>query len=111
MSEEEFQNLKVEQGILVDFGNFPGKVITLLQKCILAQTEDSPRSAQVCTQSHEQACMLNLLSMAACRFQAVLSARTSDSVFKIVETNDFNQLPHITLAFRPGNDVAVKQVR
>lgn len=46
-----------------------------------------------------------------CRFQAVLSARGSDSIFKIVETNDFNQLPHITLAFRPGNDVAVKQVR
>ncbi|DBA71002.1 TPA: hypothetical protein ACH3X2_011436 [Trebouxia sp. C0005] len=85
VSEEEFQSLKIEQGILVDFGNFPGKVITLLQKCILAQTEDPPR------------------------FQAVLSATGSDSVFKIVETNDFNQLPHITLAFRPGNDIAVKQ--
>ena len=43
VSEEEFQSLKIEQGILVDFGNFPGKVITLLQKCILAQTEDPPR--------------------------------------------------------------------
>lgn len=31
------------------------------------------------------------------------------SVFKIVETNDFNQLPHITLAFRPGNDAAIKR--
>ncbi len=31
------------------------------------------------------------------------------SVFKIVETNDFNQLPHITLAFRPGNDATIKQ--
>ncbi len=29
-------------------------------------------------------------------------------MFKIVETNDFNQLPHITLAFRPGNDAAIK---
>ncbi|KAL3143105.1 hypothetical protein ABBQ38_003378 [Trebouxia sp. C0009 RCD-2024] len=85
VSEEEFQSLKVEQGILVDFGNFPGKVITLLQKCILAQSDETPR------------------------FQAVLSARGADSIFKIVETNDFNQLPHITLAFRPGNDVAVKQ--
>ena len=45
-----------------------------------------------------------------CRFQAVLSAKGGSSVFKIVETNDFKQLPHITLAFRPGNDVAVKQV-
>ena len=43
VSEEEFQSLKVEQGILVDFGNFPGKVITLLQKCILAQSDETPR--------------------------------------------------------------------
>ncbi|GFH24600.1 centriole protein, partial [Haematococcus lacustris] len=42
-------------------------------------------------------------------FQAVLSIRGSESLFKIVETNDFKQLPHITLAFRPGNDAAVKQ--
>jgi hypothetical protein len=39
----------------------------------------------------------------------VLNIRTSDSIFKFVETNDFKQLPHITLSFRPGNDFAVKQ--
>ncbi len=44
------------------------------------------------------------------RFQAVLTARGPESVFRIMETNDFKQLPHITLAFRPGNDAAVKQV-
>ena len=43
-----------------------------------------------------------------CRFQAILSIQEGVSVFKVVETNDFNQLPHITLAFRPGNDAAVK---
>lgn len=31
-------------------------------------------------------------------------------MFRIMEINDFKQLPHITLAFRPGNDAAVKQV-
>ena len=41
------------------------------------------------------------------RFQAILSIQEGVSEFKIVETNDFNQLPHITLAFRPGNDAAV----
>lgn len=46
-----------------------------------------------------------------CRFQAVLQARGADSVFKIVETNDFKQLAHIALAFRPGSDMAIKQVR
>ena len=44
------------------------------------------------------------------RFQAVLMARGTESLFRIVETNDFKQLPHITLAFRPGNDSTVKQV-
>ena len=55
VSEEEFQSLKIEQGILVDFGNFPGKVITLLQKCIHAQSEDPPR----CTVNlqHRQSCL------------------------------------------------------
>lgn len=38
----------------------------------------------------------------------MLLARDTTSTFKIVETNDFNQLPHITLSFRPGNDAAIK---
>lgn len=46
----------------------------------------------------------------ASRFQSVLAVRGSESLFRIVETNDFKQLPHITLAFRPGNDASVKQV-
>jgi spindle assembly abnormal protein 6 len=87
VSEEEFQSLKAEQGILVDFANFPGKIISLLEKCQSSQETDMPR------------------------FQAVLIIRPGESTFKIVETNDFKQLPHITLAFKPGNDFAVKQVR
>lgn len=39
----------------------------------------------------------------------MLSSRGGDSTFQIVETNDFKQLPHISLAFRPGNDASVKQ--
>ncbi|KXZ47486.1 hypothetical protein GPECTOR_35g924 [Gonium pectorale] len=85
VSEEDFQSLKNDQGILVDFASFPGKIISLLEKCIAAQPGDSPR------------------------FQAVMSVRGAESVFKIVEINDFKQLPHITLAFRPGNDSVVKQ--
>ncbi|MEW5299491.1 MAG: hypothetical protein WDW36_002505 [Sanguina aurantia] len=85
VSEEEFQSLKNEQGILVDFASFPGKIISLLERCTCVQPVDSPR------------------------FQSVLVVRGSESVFRIMETNDFKQLPHITLAFRPGNDAAVKQ--
>ncbi len=41
----------------------------------------------------------------------MLTVRGMESIFRIVETNDFKQLPHITLTFRPGNDAAIKQVR
>ncbi|KAK9867036.1 hypothetical protein WJX84_007443 [Apatococcus fuscideae] len=85
VTEEEFQCLKAEQGILVDFGHFPGKIISLLERCIECGDSETPR------------------------FQAVLQARGSDSIFKIVETNDFKQLAHIALAFRPGSDTAIKQ--
>lgn len=47
VSEEDFQSLKLEQGILVDFASFPGKIISLLEKCSTAQPADSPRSVSV----------------------------------------------------------------
>ncbi len=43
VSEEEFQGLKAEQGILVDFGSFPGKVVSLLQKCAAERAAQPPR--------------------------------------------------------------------
>jgi hypothetical protein len=43
VSEEDFQGLKADQGILVDFGNFPGKIISLLERCLASQTSDMPR--------------------------------------------------------------------
>lgn len=43
VSEDEFQGLKAEQGILVDFSNFPGKIIGLLGKCIEARGRETPR--------------------------------------------------------------------
>jgi spindle assembly abnormal protein 6 len=84
VSEEDFQTLKVEQGILVDFANFSGKIIDLLKRCIQSRGEDTPR------------------------FRAVLVMSGGESIFKMVETNDFKQLAHINLCFRPGTDLAVK---
>lgn len=86
VTEDDFQCLKADQGILVDFASFPGKIISLLERCIGSHAADTPR------------------------FQAVLACRPADSTLKIVETNDFKQLAHITLAFKPGNDFTVKQV-
>ncbi|KAH7365519.1 hypothetical protein KP509_18G032500 [Ceratopteris richardii] len=84
VSEDDFQSLKVEQCILVDFATFPYKFIELLEHCIDAGSHDSPR------------------------FQAILHVRTGDSTFSIVEANQFKHLSHLSLCFRQGNDTTIK---
>ena len=32
-------------------------------------------------------------------------------MLRVVETNDFNQIAHISLIFQPGSDTAVREVR
>ena len=46
VSEEDFSALKAEQGILVDFGSFPAKLVSLLEKCIAARVQDPPRCGE-----------------------------------------------------------------
>ena len=56
--------------------------------------------------------MTNLLREdgGSCRFMCVLTMDGSQSVMRVVETNDFKQLSHISLLFRPGSDTAIKEV-
>ncbi|KAL3692593.1 hypothetical protein R1sor_006244 [Riccia sorocarpa] len=84
VNEDDFQTLKVEQCILVDFATFPYKFIELLEQCIASGCNDSPR------------------------FLAMLNVRTGDSTFSIVETNQFKHLSHLSLTFRQGNDTVIK---
>lgn len=140
VSEDEFQALKAQQGILVDFGGFPGKVVSLLRKCSAARAEQPPRfttGSPVCGRASpcDTGCRrwveatgatgfvpaahlsvaavtgttsLTWVCLAPRRFQAVLSVRPGEATLQVMETTDFNQLPHVTLAFRPGSDAAVK---
>lgn len=84
VSEDDFQTLKVEQGILVDFVSFSDKLIQLLKRCVECHHDAKPS------------------------FQAVLGIGTTESVFKVVESTDFNQVSHINLCFRQGTDCAVR---
>ncbi|XP_035508684.1 spindle assembly abnormal protein 6 homolog [Morone saxatilis] len=43
ISEEDFQSLKVQQGLLIDFASFPQKFIDLLNLCCSEQQSDNPR--------------------------------------------------------------------
>lgn len=63
--EDDFQALKLEQGILVDFGGFPAKIITLLQRCLASCHEDPPRCAMTLyTLWHQSTCEKGVLHKA-----------------------------------------------
>ncbi|NXT52715.1 SAS6 protein, partial [Pluvianellus socialis] len=90
ISEEDFQSLKSQQGLLVDFSAFPQKFIDLLQQCIQEQNKDIPRF------------LLQLVSSASVLDHTPVS-------LNVVETNPFKHLTHLSLKFLPGNDVEIKK--
>nr|XP_023669085.1 spindle assembly abnormal protein 6 homolog isoform X2 [Paramormyrops kingsleyae] len=90
ISEEDFQSLKVQQGLLVDFSAFPQKFIDLLNLCISEQDKDSPRF------------LLQLSSSSQL-------LEHSHASLNIVETNAFKHLTHLSLKLLHGTDVDIKK--
>ncbi|KAG8511573.1 Spindle assembly abnormal protein 6, partial [Galemys pyrenaicus] len=90
ISEEDFQSLKFQQGLLVDFLAFPQKFIDLLQQCTQEQAKEIPRF------------LLQLVSPAV-----ILD--NSPAFLNVVETNPFKHLTHLSLKLLPGNDVEIKK--
>ncbi|XP_032753312.1 spindle assembly abnormal protein 6 homolog isoform X2 [Rattus rattus] len=90
ISEEDFQSLKLQQGLLVDFLSFPQKFIDLLQQCMQEHVKETPRF------------LLQLTSSAAL-------LDNSPVFLNVVETNPFKHLIHLSLKLLPGNDVEIKK--
>ncbi|XP_027014411.1 spindle assembly abnormal protein 6 homolog isoform X1 [Tachysurus fulvidraco] len=90
ISEEDFQSLKVQQGLLIDFTAFPQKFIDLLEKCISEQSKEYPRF------------LLQLSSPSSALNQGSAN-------LNIVETNAFKHLTHLSLKLLPGSDVEIKK--
>ncbi|KAJ8279660.1 hypothetical protein COCON_G00067260 [Conger conger] len=90
ISEEDFQSLKVQQGLLVDFSAFPQKFIDLLNQCISEQDKDYPRF------------LLQLSSPSS-----VLDH--SPASLNIIETNAFKHLTHLSLKLLHGTDLEIKK--
>ncbi|XP_072372855.1 spindle assembly abnormal protein 6 homolog isoform X3 [Scyliorhinus torazame] len=90
IGEEDFQSLKNQQGLLVEFSAFPQRFIELLDQCIREQNKEVPRF------------MLQLVTQypALDRIPASLD---------IIETNPFKHLTHLSLKLLPGNDSDVKK--
>ncbi|CAF91631.1 unnamed protein product, partial [Tetraodon nigroviridis] len=89
ISEEDFQSLKVQQGLLVDFGSFPQKFIDLLNLCSSEQESESPRF------------LLQLFCASA-----VLDGPVT---LGVVETNAFKHLNHLSLRLAHGSDREIKE--
>ncbi|XP_067846698.1 spindle assembly abnormal protein 6 homolog [Heptranchias perlo] len=90
IAEEDFQSLKHQQGLLIDFSAFPQKFIDLLQQCIQEQSKDVPRFL----------------------LQLVSSAPVFDctpAYLNVVETNAFKHLNHLSLKLLHGTDVEIKK--
>ncbi|XP_028918495.1 spindle assembly abnormal protein 6 homolog isoform X1 [Ornithorhynchus anatinus] len=90
ISEEDFQSLKFQQDLLVDFSAFPQKFIDLLQQCTQEQGKEIPRF------------LLQLVSPATI-------LEHSPASLNVVQTNQFKYLTHLSLKLLPGNDVEVKK--
>ncbi len=92
--ESEFINLKNEQNIIVDFQQFPGKFIELLEHCQVARRANMIAEEAVPAENF------------ACVFQAGYSEA---AVFNVVQINNFKQLVHLSLKFRPCDDESLKK--
>lgn len=85
ISEEEFQTVKADQSILVDFAEFPSKFLELLRQCLPSDDVEVPN------------------------FAVSLIGGLPSASLQIVETNEFKNLMHLRLDMRAGNDAAVKR--
>lgn len=91
MSEEDYQQLKTQQGLLVDFSAFGQKFIDLLNLCEKDEKLDNPKF------------QLQLYT------KEPLSYDHSNASLNVIEINPFKHLCHLQLNFMPGNDTDVKK--
>ncbi|XP_053558377.1 spindle assembly abnormal protein 6 homolog [Bombina bombina] len=90
LGEEDFQSLKNQQGLLVEFSAFPQRFIDLLEQCLAEQEKNVPRFLlQLLSSSNGLDCMPASLN--------------------IIETNPFKHLVHLSLKLLAGNDSDVKK--
>ncbi|XP_018114129.1 spindle assembly abnormal protein 6 homolog isoform X2 [Xenopus laevis] len=89
VSEEDFQSLKIQQGLLIDFSAFPQKFIDLLCLCIQEENKDTPRFLLQLSPSN-----------------SVMGG--SPAQLDVIETNPFKLLTHLSLRLLPANDLEIK---
>ena len=91
LGEEDFQSLKTQQGLLVDFAAFPQKFIDLLEMGIREEHKEMPKF------------VLHFVS------QGSYTNERTTGILNVIETNPFKHLTHLSLKFIPGTDSDVKK--
>ncbi|CAH1775917.1 unnamed protein product [Owenia fusiformis] len=91
LNEEDFQSLKSQQGLLVDFSSFPQSVIDLLELCLKEEANTVPKF------------VLHLVTTSK------LGVNSGPSHLNVVETNPFKHLTHLSLKLLPGSDTDIKK--
>ena len=89
LTEEDFKNLKAQQGLLVDFENFSAQLKRLFEQC----TSN------------------NLPNDLSPKFLLILDETNRDSnliFIKVLETNQFKHLCHLDLKMSPASDAEIK---
>ena len=86
ITDDDFKILKAQQGLLVDFDNFATQLINLLEQCQIPTTSLSKTP----------------------KFLMLLAEEAGEWTFKIVETNNFKHLCHLSLNIAPASDSDIK---
>ncbi|CAL8088342.1 unnamed protein product [Calicophoron daubneyi] len=86
ITESDFDSIKRQQGLLVDFSGFGQKVVDLLELCLKEEVESNPKYTLKFSSSNE----------------------SGVGVLRIVEATNFKYLTHLSLNLRAGDDEALK---
>lgn len=87
IAEDDFKVLKAQQGLLVDFDNFATQLICLLEQCNVPGSN---------------------VSKAPPKFLLLLAEENGEWTLKLVETNNFKHLCHLSLLISPASDTNLK---
>jgi len=98
VDEAEFQLLRSDQSLLIEFDAFPGYVVELLDKCVRSRGSVPPGEEQAAQHGAQR----------APHFSGLMQVGEQGAVFSVVETNSFKNLNHLSLRAAKAGDRAVR---
>lgn len=106
IAEENYRRLKETEKLLVDFNGFSEKLVCLLDQCC----KDSIKTSYEETESNRIISCFNA-DIRSQKFRAILCIGPGPlcHTLRLVESNAFKELSHLSLQLKPGNDSSIKE--